>query len=496
MLEKLNCYLAKVSVFLIMAALIGGMAGCVSAQYTLSISSTTGGTVTVPGEGSFTYAHDTVVDLMVEAEEGYGLTWTGDVDWIASIHSLSTNITMYDNYSITATFVEIQRIQDWYDLNAIRDNLSGHYALMNDLDSTTPGYEELASPTANGGAGWQPIGTRDYPVDYTFTGTFDGDGYEIRDLFLNRPEEDNVGLFGSIGEGAFISNIGVVNASVLGHEDVGSLVGDNDGTVSNCYATGNISSNYWNVGGLVGSNHEGTVVDSYSNGSVSGLSTVGGLVGLNIDIVRNSHSSASVTGTMVGGLVGVNWYNGTVRNSYSTGNVTGDESVYGYGEYVGGLVAGNNGDITGSYSTGSVTGDRSIGGLVAVNTHTINNSYSTGSVTGDNTVGGLVGWNGEGDVSNSYSTGSVAGNLSVGGLVGWNEDGTVSNSFWDTETSGQATSDGGMGKTTAEMKDIATFSGATWDIIAVANPGTRNHSYIWNIVDDETYPFLSWELEK
>jgi len=71
--------------------------------------------------------------------------------------------------------------------------------------------------------------------------------------------------------------------------------------------------------------------------------------------------------------------------------------------------------------------------------------------------------------------------------------GTVSNSFWDTETSGQATSDGGIGKTTEEMQDIVTFSGETWDIIAVVNPGTRNTSYIWNIVDGVTYPFLSWQ---
>ena len=77
--------------------------------------------------------------------------------------------------------------------------------------------------------------------------------------------------------------------------------------------------------------------------------------------------------------------------------------------------------------------------------------------------------------------------------MGLNEDSTVSDSFWDTETSGQSTSDGGTGKTTAEMEDISTFSGATWNIIAVANPGTRNLSYIWNIVDDETYPFLSWK---
>jgi hypothetical protein len=97
-----------------------------------------------------------------------------------------------------------------------------------------------------------------------------------------------------------------------------------------------------------------------------------------------------------------------------------------------------------------------------------------------------------GSVSKSYSTGAVTGDVDIGGLVGRNYEGTVSNSFWDTETSEQATSDGGTGKTTSEMQDIATFS--AWDIIAVANPGIRNPSYIWNIVDDETYPFPSWQL--
>jgi hypothetical protein len=57
---------------------------------------------------------------------------------------------------------------------------------------------------------------------------------------------------------------------------------------------------------------------------------------------------------------------------------------------------------------------------------------------------------------NSYP-GSVTGNYTVGGLVGLNF-GTVSNSFWDTETSGQSTSAGGTGETTAEMQDVGTLS--------------------------------------
>jgi hypothetical protein len=300
-------------------------------------------------------------------------------------------------------------IRDWYDLHAIRNNLSGSYILMNDLASATAGYTELASVTANGGRGWEPIGT----PDDGFTGSFDGQGYEIRDLFINRPDEDYVGLFAHISWVRYIDNVGVVenvglvNAEVSGSAEVGALVGHNAGAVNN----------------------------SYSSGSVTGDSRVGGLVGWNQATLSNSYSNCSVTGsTRVGGLTGDNWY------------------------YRG----------------------------------TVSNSYSTGSVTGSTRVGGLVGINYYGSVTNSYSTGSVTGSTQIGGLVGYNK-GTVSNSFWDRATSGMEVSDGGTRKTTVEMMDITTFSGAGWNIIAVADPGTRNPAYMWNIVDGATYPFLSWQ---
>jgi MinD superfamily P-loop ATPase len=68
----------------------------------------------------------------------------------------------------------------------------------------------------------------------------------------------------------------------------------------------------------------------------------------------------------------------------------------------------------------------------------------------------------------------------------------VSVSAWDIQTSGQATSAGGTGKTTVQMKDFATYLG-WWDIIAVDHDYDRNTGYIWNIVDDVTYAFLSWQ---
>jgi hypothetical protein len=124
-------------------------------QYQLTISSTEGGNVTIPGEGIFTYWEGTTVNLVAEAEGGYHFAnWTGNVSTIGNVASATTNITMNCDYSIAANFAIAIEIWDWYDLDAIRYNLAGNYTLMNDLDSTTSGYTELASPTANGGKGW------------------------------------------------------------------------------------------------------------------------------------------------------------------------------------------------------------------------------------------------------------------------------------------------------------------------------------------------------
>ena len=145
------------------------------------------------------------------------------------------------------------KIRTWYDLDDIRADLTGSYVLMNNLDFATAGYEGLASPTANGGKGWDPIGRG---LDW-FYGTFDGYGHRICDLFVNRPDEINVGLFGVVGQGLVlkgeIRNVGVVNFTVTGDRNVAGLVAASfvANTVANCYATGTVTGNEF-VGGLVG----------------------------------------------------------------------------------------------------------------------------------------------------------------------------------------------------------------------------------------------------
>jgi PGF-pre-PGF domain-containing protein len=341
------------------------------------------------------------------------------------------------------------------ELQAMKDNLSGYYALGNDINaSATSGW--------NSGAGFIPIGTD----TNQFTGSFDGQGYKIINLRINRPSTNYVGLFGYVGSGGAVENVGLENENVIGENYVGGLIGNNAGTISNSYSTGSVSGSYY-LGGLVGFNNLGTVSNSYSTGSVIGGYIVGGLVGRNYGAVSNSYSTGSVSGSgyIVGGLVGYN-LGGTVSNSYSTGSVSG-------GDIVGGLVGESYGKVF--------------------------NSYSTGSVSGGDIVGGLVGLNYE-NVSNSYSTGSVSGGDIVGGLVG-ESHGTVSNSFWDKETSGKTTSAGGTGKTTVQMKDIRTYTSLEWSGEGLYEPvwdfvgtqyddkGTEN---IWNIrpLVNDGYPFL------
>jgi hypothetical protein len=305
--------------------------------------------------------------------------------------------------------------------------LDGDYVLGNNIDAS-------ATATWDSGAGFIPIGDDTTP----FTGTFDGAGYTLTNLAINRPTEDYVGLFGCT-DGATIQNMALDKANVSGQNS---------------------------VGGLVGNNYSGSIImDSYISGVVSGTgNAIGGLVGGG-GKMTNCYSTGAVTGNdSVGGLVGIS---GEITNCYSTSAVSGNDRV-------GGLV-GNGGDITSCYSTGAVSGNDCVGGLVGLNGGNVMICYSMGAVTGSDYVGGLVGLNGR-NVISCYSTGSVLGDTDVGGLVG-KEYGASVICYWDMETSGQATSAGGTGKTTAEMMQQATFS--DWDFTTV-----------WGINENTSYPYL------
>ena len=179
-----------------------------------------------------------------------------------------------------------------------------------------------------------------------------------------------------------------------------------------------------------------------------------------------------------------------ITQCYSTGTVRGVGSV-------GALVGENLSIVQCCCAWGTVAGEAYVGGLVGENYQgQVTDCWSSGAVSANWSVGGLVGQNGgmteagkQAIVSRCYSTGAVRGPDAGGGLVGTNLA-TVTASFWDGQTSGQSTSAGGEGKTTAEMQVARTFLIAGWDFVGETNNGKAD---IWRILEGKDYPHLSWE---
>ncbi|MFA7056875.1 MAG: GLUG motif-containing protein [Candidatus Cloacimonadales bacterium] len=377
---------------------------------------------------------------------------------------------------------------------------------MNDIDFPLP------MPTL--GVGFVPI--------TNFKGTYDGQNNKISNLYINRTSW-NSGLFG-ITDGAIIKNVNMVNVAIKGDAYEGGLIGKAINTqVINCSVAGTLTGAQYS-GGLVGCSEGSQFSNSHSTVTVTGAGiNVGGLVGCASlsSIFTNCYATGNVDGTnnSTGGLLG-NISASTMTNCYATGNVTGTatntgglvgsvinnstvESCYATGDVYGGNTSrgGLVGNISAStikssYAKGNITGNgNNTGGFVGTSaTSTITNSYATGSVIGDsNYRGGLVGNSTTTTITNCYATGPVNVMFGSGGLIGLsNNTGLVTNSFWDKETSGHATkSAGGIAKTTSQMQDITTFTGATWDFFGETPNGLLE---IWKIdpLLNNGYPYLTW----
>ncbi len=339
-------------------------------------------------------------------------------------------------------------ISDWYQLDAVRNDLQANYILVNHLDQQSDGYDDLAGSGADNGNGWQPVGV----TGAGFEGRFNGQGYSITGVYLNRDQSDNQGLFGVVEQSAEIINVELLDVEFYGRDQLGALVGWLDGLVINSRSTGEIYGDGIAVGGLVGRNEQGTVEFSGSSVRVEGDESVGGLVGYN--------------------------YNGLIFASFATGD------VFANGPHTGGLSGYNfSGLISNCYATGDVTG--SLGGGTWVDNH-----------------GGLLGHNFDGTVEKSFATGKVSGAGGLGGLVGTVSGGEVNYSFWDIESSEIQQSAGGIGKTTAEMKALSTFADSGWTIEVTdidVNDGYPYHSGetdpVWFIRDTDLLVQLEIDLQ-
>ena len=266
---------------------------------------------------------------------------------------------------------------------------------------------------------WDPIGDN----SSGFTGSLDGNGYVIQNLTINRPLEDNVGLFTQAsGE---IKNLGFENVDISGKNAVGALAAGGS-NISNCYVKGIVECE--TSGGLLLGLAAGDITNCYSTGQVTGVTGqafyagAGGLIGSAFGANINScfsDSQVMYTGIAdsTGGLVGLA-YDSVITNCYTKGTVTGSNSV-------GGIAGG----ITSPSSQG-------VGS-------SISNSFSTATITGAGTNGAIAGVMGQ-TSSIVNSTWDITTGQSV--AVGYNEGGTERNN---------------KGLTTAEMQDPSNWSG--WD---------------------------------
>ena len=379
---------------------------------------------------------------------------------------------------VTIVFADIIPVSDCNQLQAIDHDCpydcSGSYELTKNIDcSDTINW--------NGGLGFDPIGSTG-SLWAPFTGTFDGKGFNITGLYINRPLKDYVGLFAADIGTAVIRNVGLINVNITGQRYVGGLIGHNlNGSVTNSYSTGAITGNR-QVGGLIGYNTNGSVINCHAEGSVACTGDdVGGLIGrndgynkTNPNLINNSYAYSNVTGSQnTGGLIGYN-FQGFVDQSYSSGTVNGEWSV-------GGLIGTNSVDssIIDSYSSSTVNGGGDVGGLIGFSSGTyVGGSYATGNVTSiGGHVGGLIGGTeiGSTTVTECYAEGSVTGGAYVGGLIGDHLGAPVNNCYATGNVTGTSyyLVGGLIGENFAQIADCY----ATGTVTSFYSPGGGSQNY-------------------
>jgi len=462
----------------------------------------------------------------------YELSFTVLLDAPSELR-IETEDRRFDDASLTVEFsesvtqdielpsIEISTIEELQSIQTDSDfPLDGFYVQTSEIDAS-------GTSSQNGGAGFEPIGDDTIPFD----GSFNGNGFAIEGLTVDRSNEVSVGLFGVVEDG-LVRGVTLENINVEGGGGTGGLVGTSDGDIKQSAVDGGVVGNGSGTGGLVGRNSGridsstaavdvvgrsrvgglvgktgglidynggGEITHSRATGSVDGeLGAVGGFVGdIEDGMVSNSEATGDVDGgtDFTGGFAAIN-NGGEIRRSSASGQVVGTESTdIGGGNTIGGLVARNRngGVIRNSKATGDVQnvddGGEPSGGLVGLNVNSeIHSSYATGQVSGDVQVGGLAGVNKDGaEITESYAAGLVEGGEETGGLIGVN-GASVSISFWDTEATGQSTgvgrgdSDGSTGLSTSEMQGQS----------AEESMSSFDFEDTWQTVMGG-YPALQWE---
>ena len=204
------------------------------------------------------------------------------------------------------------------------------------------------------GKGWTPIGTN---YEKRYKGTFDGRGHTIKGLTVTTNDQF-VGLFGYLDKAGTVKNvvmegIQITSNHVLMSGNTGGVVGYSWGTIENCSVSGSVSGTNC-VGGVVGSQKAGSITGCSSSAIVKGTRYVGGVAGEKWGTMTACYATGNVTleinspqDLSGGGVVGLNG-GSTVLACYATGNVTSTGSSTGY-VHIGGFLGDNYTTVTACY---------------------------------------------------------------------------------------------------------------------------------------------------
>jgi hypothetical protein len=353
---------------------------------------------------------------------------------------------------------------------------SSYFRMTKDID--------LTEYLKNSATGWTP---------FAFRGDFDGNGHTVSGLWIDRPSDQDAGLFSELRGKIGNLTLNISSKGIAGKNTGGIAAGVVGGTITNCSVNGTITGSD-NTGGIAGWTSDG--INTYSNitnCSVTGTITggnggnTGGIAGAASGTITNCSVNGTITGInskYTGGIAGSLSYTSITKCKYN-GTLSGI-NVGG----IAGYANSHNYTLNYSYSQGNISGTIVAGGLIGVvtNYYTLSDSYSTAkvSVNGFNYAcyaGGIVGkkeGNSSVTVSRCYYAGILSVSFSAGGSerkVGIAGEGSITSSFYDSSIAGTNIVDSSNGRTTAQMKQKSTYS--QWDF-----------NTVWNISEGTSYPTL------
>lgn len=379
-------------------------------------------------------------------------------------------------------FIPIRTIEELYN---IRNNMSGNYRLMNDID--------LTEATAKGGDwdfmgnGWNPIGSNDVYGDEAFTGTLDGDGHAIIGMRIYMDENLPAGTGEALSFGLFANvkgeirnleikqgTIQIPSLTIFGKENLNLYIGSVAGKLSggqlvNCLTTisisygpnrgsgSNIDNPTFHIGGIIGFSDTGSSIKRCGNmGDVATYEERGGC---NFELF-----AAGIAGRSIG----------TIEQCWNSGNI--DSATKSSGYYY--SYGTNEAYYTGMVWAGGITGGP---GLMYENQSVVKNCYNIGTVNassynsnprdgkGSVSIGGIVGGLRNGSINNCYNRGNVnAFGKEEQGFGIYSGGGTAENTYYLTGTG--KSSAGATELTESQMRLPSVYVGFDFDTVWTIYP--------------------------